>query len=506
MGTVATVVLDDVDITDLVIEGSVTKRLNRVSTATVKVQMQIADRYGTYPYPGAGSYLKVYFSNTFLGTTPVLWHHGRVLTCETTADVDTGYIVFNSSDPLELWQWRPVRDDDGDFSNPTIIDDFLSAPQIVEAMLQNSNNQIPAFNNAADTEGPTRLDPIGFATGGVSMKTTPVDWPMSMAQLATLLVSTGSLDIVITPIEFDADDNYGQIECFNGDYGTDLTSTVAFQYGMGQYNVRSLRWSEDMTKMCNKLWYYLGPKCDLQHWQANITGSAGTQFPIVGVNIGTFKFTVTGDATGLIAGDMIIITGSTGNDGTYTVIGSVFSSPNTEVEVFEVISSAVADGFIQSDFWTVCSTDPTSQAQWIGWHNGVVAATGSDLGQTPGTSRYQYDVRMDIKIFDAFGNATDCGPSALGINDFCMQKKNWLTEAWLRQQPLELVHITPRRDTAIGEFDIGDLVLVEANSDVKGGFSGAQRVYEYTIAWDAEESTPAIGELQVSSDNEGFGI
>ncbi len=505
MGTVATVVLDDVDITDLCIEGSVTRRLNRVSTATIKTQMQLGDRYGT-SYPGAGSYLKIYFTNSLLGTTPVLWHHGRVLTCEVTADVDTGYVVFNSSDPLELWSWRPVRDEDGDFSKPNIIDTFVSAPQIVEAMLEHSNNQIPALHNASDTEGPTRLDPVGFATGGVSMTSAPTDWPMTMAQLATLLVSTGELDIVITPIEFDADDNYGQIECFNGDYGQDLTSTVAFQYGMGAYNVRSLRWNEDMTNMTNKLWYYLGPKCGPQQWQANITGTAGTQFPIVSVNTGSQEFTVTGDASGITAGEVLVVTGSTANDGDYTVNSSVYSSgPNTTVlGVDEAVPSSTADGFAQSNFWTVCGQNPTQDALWIGWHNGIVAAAGNDLGQGVGTSRWRYDVRMDIKIFDALGDATDCGPNALGVSDFCMQKKNWLTESWLRLQPLELIHVTPQRDTEIGGFDIGDLVLVEANTDVKGGFSGAQRVYEYTISWDAEDSTPAIGELQVSSDNEGF--
>ena len=66
---------------------------------------------------------------------------------------------------------------------------------------------------------------------------------------------------------------------------------------------------------------------------------------------------------------------------------------------------------------------------------------------------------------------------------------------------MTLVHVTPIRDYGIGLFSIGDLITVEASADVKGGFSGAQRIYEYTINWD-EDSVPAIQELQVSSDNE----
>ena len=46
-----------------------------------------------------------------------------------------GYVVYNSSDPMELWQWRPARDPDGDFSKPSFIQDFETGPQIMEAIL-----------------------------------------------------------------------------------------------------------------------------------------------------------------------------------------------------------------------------------------------------------------------------------------------------------------------------------------------------------------------------------
>ena len=58
------------------------------------------------------------------------------------------------------------------------------------------------------------------------------------------------------------------------------------------------------------------------------------------------------------------------------------------------------------------------------------------------------------------------------------------------------------RETEIGTFDIGDIVGVSATPAVRGGFSGAQRVYEYTVSWD-EDGVLALSELQTSADMEG---
>ena len=417
MGYFAQVVLDDIDITEFAIEGSVTTRLNRVGSASIKVHMTDAfASFGTM-LPGPGSYLKIYFYGDNLGSTPVLWHHGRVINCETTADENVGYTVFNSFDPLELWASRPVRDSTGNFANPDIIQANIFGPQIIEDMCINSECRGGALTPPADCEGPLRLDLNSFAGGTTDLTGFPSDWPMTMMQLANLLISTGEVDIVITPIEFDADDNYGQLDVYNGDYGQDLTGSVTLSYGMGDRNIRALRWNEDMTQMCNKLWYYLGPKCDVEHWRANITGDdPGLAYPP----------------------------------------GGALSPP--------------------------------------------ASATNNQIGVRDAISRNVYDVRMDIKIFDAAGDGADCSePVVVGHE---LYRRLWQIEQYLRAVPITLIHVTPIRDFGIGLFSIGDLITVEASADVKGGFSGAQRVYEYTIDWD-EESVPAIGELQVSSDNEG---
>jgi hypothetical protein len=396
----ATVFIDGVDVTNVSVSGSSTRRLNRPSVATVKIPM--AESIG-----GVGSKLKILFNGT-------MHHHGTVLLCETDTQEDTGYTTYNSTDPLELWAWRPVRDDTGDLSLPTIIEDYVTGPQIVEAMIANSEapGGIPGT-----AEGPLFLTIGSFETGGVDLTGAPTDWPMTMSELASLLISTGELDIVITPI--DDGFNMGQIDMYNGDYGTDLTGSVVFQYGMGARNVRRLRWNQDMTNMMNKNWYYLGPRVGTaddpagdQHWRANITG----------------------DDTGLA------------------------NPPGGDVNPF--------------------------------------VPGASPLGDLIMASRNQYGVRMQVRIYDARGDEATVGRD--------LYRRLWQMESWLAAQPLELVHITPTRETEIGSFDIGDLIWVEASTAVRGGFSGAQRIYEYTISWEAQSSTLELSELQTSVNNEGF--
>ena len=403
------VTLDGVDVTNVCVSGSWTRRLNRPSVAQVRIPMQevTAD---------VGSLLKI---EALVGTTYEIVHHGRVLLCETDTGEDTGYTVYNSTDPMELWQWRPVRDDTCDFSDPTIIDDYLTGPEIIEAALQNT--VYCGGGTTGESEGPIFLDMGTFATGGVSLTGAPTDWPMTIADLASLLVSTGELDLVITPTD-PGGDVMGTIDGYNGDYGTDLSASVVFEYGTGAYNVRRLRWNQDMTGMTNKLWYYGGPKI------ATAADPAATQH---------WCFNVTGD-------------------------------------------------------------DPSLAYPPGGANSPPASSTNNQLGVLRIDSQTDYGVRMDIQIFDAYD---DCqGVGAVGRDLF---RYRWQQESWLRAVPREIIHVTPTRETEIGTFDIGDLVGVEAVAAVRGGFSGAQRVYEYTVSWD-NDGVLELSELQTSADNEGL--
>lgn len=204
----------------------------------------------------------------------------------------------------------------------------------------------------------------------------------------------------------------GTVSCYNGNFGTDRTGTVSFEYATGALNVRRLRWNEDMSNVCNKLWYYGGPRVGTpadpagdQHWCWNIT-----------------------------ADDPVLIA----MDPPYSAVITQRSASQTAV-----------------------------------------------------------GVRMEVQIFDALGDLC-VGEGGLDPGRD-LYRRLWLAESWLRSQPRELIHITPTRGTAIGSFDIGDLVAVSAGASVRGGFSGAQRIYEYTISWD-EDGPFELSELVTSPD------
>lgn len=392
----ATVSIDGTDVSGVAIKGSVTRRLNRPSQAQITIPMDAA-------IGGAGSRLKVGF--------PGLLFHGFVLDCETDTGEDTGYTVYNASDPMELWNWRPARDepgspDPGDMTKPTFIERLITAPQIVEGMLQATNNAglIPS-----KSEGPFFLTMGGFAGGGASMLGAPTDWPMTIAEVVSLLVSTGQLDVVITPTD-PGGGVMGTVNCFNGDFGSDLSGSVSFEYATGALSVRRLRWNEDMSNVVNKMWYYGGPR------------------------VGTARDP---------AGD-------------------------------------------QHWCWNITADDP-----------GLDDPPLSDVVACRVASQAAVGVRMQVQIFDSLGD--DCIDENGLDPGRDLYRWLWLAESWARCRPRELIHITPTRGTAIGAFDIGDLVGVSAGASVRGGFSGAQRVYQYTISWD-EDGPFELSELQTSSD------
>lgn len=70
-----------------------------------------------------------------------------------------------------------------------------------------------------------------------------------------------------------------------------------------------------------------------------------TSYAITAVNQGTKTFTIAGDHQ-LGVGSLLVVTGSTGNDGTYTVAASS-DGGTTNLVVVEAIPSAVADGVLR---------------------------------------------------------------------------------------------------------------------------------------------------------------
>lgn len=441
-GLLRRVYIDGTEVSDVALSGSWTPRLNRPAQATVTLNME--DAIGD-----CGDLLKIVLTDG-LGDDEIVFH-GKILNTETDTDKDGGTTVYNAQDAMELWQWRPVRADDADFSKPVgsgladgtdLVATYETGSLILEAMLTNTVANPDGHNGGVpplDAEGPIGLTMGTFEAGGTPLFGAPVDWPMSIAEFFALLCSTGTVDAVITYTD-PGGGITGTINAYNGDYGTDLSGSVLFQYGTGLRNVSSVRWNRDMTSMVNKYYIFGGPRVESaadpageQHWCFNIQGFDG---------------------------------------------GSEHIPPFTGGLPYPPGGQAV---------------DLTNAEEFGGDPN-------NPLGHKIYASRTTYGVRMKIDVFDAYDDNCIPGFGTVGRD---LYRKQWQVYSWFACDPREIIHILPLRDENIGCFHIGDLIHVEASSEVRGGFSGAQRVYEYTVSWDAPDSVLTLSEIQTSADMEG---
>ena len=402
-----TYLLDGEDITELADDKAWTRRTSRPSSATVKLQSHLLGDIGVVD---GVSVL------TVIDDTDTPRFQGRLWDSEDDGDENTVYTELKFQDPMVMWPKKIARDADGDFSLPTFFQDFPQGPEMMFQIIENSI----AF------EGPLDLVVGTVATGGPDLNARPADFPMSLDDIRTLLLQTGYLDVVINPI-LDSVGVLGEVNLYNGDYGTDRTGDISIDYGIGLYNARRIKRTFSMQDVCNKLWYYLGPRCveiDEQHWRGNVTG----------------------DDPGLVyppGGDKDIVAGN------------------------------------------------------------------NPLGQLRRDSIADYGELMEIRIYDDFGGDCDpndfdgTGPFTGTNNDFRpFYQRMWQNETLLRARPRELISWTPVRGFWPDPFDAGDLVTVQAGTRVRGaGFSGTQRVYEFTVGVD-KAGVPSMDDIVTSADQE----
>jgi hypothetical protein len=372
------VFVDGSNVTEKVVEGSVSHTFNGRASATIKMPIDVAaggDGSTLYVDPGAGER-----------------YYGEVQHVDEQGDEDTGYVVLTSVDHAFITELRPARDADGDFSNPTFMTDFPTGPQMLQEILQNSITY----------EGELGFSLGTFETGGATLSGLPTDWPMSIGETAGLLVQTGEVDIVMT-----YDSGGASLSAYNGDYGNDLSGSVQFLYAMGaSSNCRGCRRTIDSTEMMNKFYLYGGPRISrpndpdfaLQHWKYLITRDEGTAANKYGVQ----------DLPG-------------------------FAAVNSLIEA----------------------------------------------------SRATRRVRMEVRIVDRASEEE--GAASRELDRFL-----WLRESALRAQAKTLVHLTPHRGIA-PSFGVGDRIHVQAGPSFRGGFSGTQRVFQYTYRWD-EDGVVELGE------------
>ena len=356
-----TAVLADADVTELVQRGSVTHRWGmQLDEASVVIDSD-------YASAAENDVLDIYLDGN-------LDFSARVAVVEDQGGVDEMQTMYTAVAPWFIYDWRPARDLDGDFSDPSFLQDFQFGPQIFEAIHAHS----------VIHEGAMGVTIGSVASGSADLTGSPTNWPMSLAEVGARLISTGLLDIVHVPQA----GGTARADLYNGDYGSDLSGSVVFQYAMGSSsNCSACRRTVDTREIMNKKWDYLGPRKNQQQWWGgNITGDHP---------------------------DLAALPG-----------------------------------------------------------NAAVMAAIS-------ISRSAYYERFQFETFEQFSNIEEAEFS----KPFYLRR--WLAESYLRAGPKVLTEFTP--DPGISPaFGVGDKIGVIAGSTFRGGFSGAQRVMEYTYGWDTE--------------------
>jgi hypothetical protein len=256
-------VLDGVDVSDVVQEATSDHNLNEKYVATAKIPVAQAFELSD------GARLKLVDAD-LPGND--IDHHGTVKfeSAEDGEDGD-GLVEYTSESAREIWEWRLARDGPSDTDDPGnyVTPDFLTrlekGPLVMEdVLLQSDDGSDPALG-----EGDMAMTFGSFPADGIDLSGAPASFPLSIDALARLLCSTGELDVVETMI--DSAGAMSQIDCFNGNYGDDLTGSIEYVYEGGLTgNVRTIKRTRDMAKLANKLRYLLGPRKTDERWGRSI--------------------------------------------------------------------------------------------------------------------------------------------------------------------------------------------------------------------------------------------
>ena len=208
----------------------------------------------------------------------IVWH------LEDEGDEDETWTQVTAYDPMIWWRFRPVRAYDynrcskrltynGNFVTMKFAKpkQGISATQILRMVLDFSSTGDPEENLG---EGSLGISLWGgtVSEGGPNTNPDISDTPYTIADLHRLLVQTSKIDAWIDPVDNVGDDVMGNLMAVPR-AGADKP-WLHLQYGTGNYSVQSLRRERDMDQISNKIYYYLGPKLDEEHWQASITKQA----------------------------------------------------------------------------------------------------------------------------------------------------------------------------------------------------------------------------------------
>lgn len=259
-----------------------TRRLNRISSCSFRVPSYMVNEIQSDGHPlicAGRRQISVVLDSTGL------FFHGIVWNVQDDGDEDMIYSQVTCYDPMILWRFRPSRDDvdsysgeAGNLSDPSFLARNQFGGPIMEEILTASEGLTNPLRIPELAEGQLWIDLSAstFTAGGADLSGAPTNWPMTLAEITTLLTNTGELDVVLTPIigsvGSDGFQNMATVQTFTGNYGDNLTGTVHLDYQTGDFNAHLFRRSENMDTFISKNFYFLGQRLGQQHWRSNVTG------------------------------------------------------------------------------------------------------------------------------------------------------------------------------------------------------------------------------------------
>lgn len=200
---------------------------------------------------------------------------------EASGEVDAAYVEATAWD-WSIWLRKrmckqgEIPGVDPDVDNMVdvspVIDYYKTAPEIaahfVEAALTDPLVALYEPSGSFPPSGPSKALPVVVGdvdTGGVDLTGTPMAFPMTIDRMFQLLQSTGQLVVERAP-------GAGvTILNFRNPYENDLSGSVAYDYGTGQYNAQNPTYTKDLDDMISALWYLVGRRRQDGRWPGSIT-------------------------------------------------------------------------------------------------------------------------------------------------------------------------------------------------------------------------------------------
>lgn len=206
----------------------------------------------------------------------VLVKHVRVHNLSWDDDENIGNIQVTGYDPMQQLSVRTCWDSTGHVADFTYPSPTTGAAMLADVIANSVTYEDEVVGGS--TPAPLPLDYTGGTISStVDLAAAFTDTPITIGDLITTLSATGVLDVVVTPVDTSTGASagiIGQLQVVDR-WGSDLTSTVHFDYGTGSYNVAKARRVDGIDTLCNRLIYELGPKVETQTdvWKGNITGT-----------------------------------------------------------------------------------------------------------------------------------------------------------------------------------------------------------------------------------------